>query len=208
MGKRLGHLKTVTKHRRYVRKACFKMGLYYQGITHDLSKFSYTELKTGFKYYVGTSSPIDQEKKDKGYSYGWQHHHNKNPHHWEYWLDFLVTTKETNINGNIVKTKESNIYAVKMPFKYVLELVADFIGAGQAYNGKAWNNSMPLEYYIETIDRRIIHEDSKALMYFLFTLIARPNINYKKTLKQIKQNKKHLKKIYESNNTKQFSIIE
>ena len=35
-----GHLKTVCKHKYWVGKYCFKIGLYKQGITHDLSKFS------------------------------------------------------------------------------------------------------------------------------------------------------------------------
>ena len=38
------HLKTVHKHRKWVRKYCFKMGLYWQGLTHDLSKYYLTGL--------------------------------------------------------------------------------------------------------------------------------------------------------------------
>ena len=37
------HLKTVNRHRRLVRRYCFKLGLYWQGLTHDLSKYSPTE---------------------------------------------------------------------------------------------------------------------------------------------------------------------
>mgnify|MGYP004420821337 CR=1 FL=1 len=33
-----GHLHTVNSHRRLVRKYCFKLGLYRQGMMHDLSK--------------------------------------------------------------------------------------------------------------------------------------------------------------------------
>ena len=40
-----GHLKTISHHRRLVRKYCFRLGLYWQGLTHDLSKsVSYTHL--------------------------------------------------------------------------------------------------------------------------------------------------------------------
>ena len=35
----LNHLKTVTHHKKLVLQHCFRVGLYYQGITHDLSKF-------------------------------------------------------------------------------------------------------------------------------------------------------------------------
>lgn len=37
------HLHTVNRHRRLVRHYCFKLGLVWQGLTHDLSKYSPTE---------------------------------------------------------------------------------------------------------------------------------------------------------------------
>lgn len=46
-----GHLKTVCKHKYWVGKYCFKVGLYKQGITHDLSKFSPVEFWEGVKYW-------------------------------------------------------------------------------------------------------------------------------------------------------------
>ena len=38
-----GHFKTITKHKLMVMKYCFKIGLYRQGMLHDLSKYSWTE---------------------------------------------------------------------------------------------------------------------------------------------------------------------
>ena len=46
-----GHLHTVNSHRRLVRKYCFKLGLYRQGMMHDLSKYSPSEFIPGVKYY-------------------------------------------------------------------------------------------------------------------------------------------------------------
>ena len=63
-----GHLRTVRKHRKMVRKLCFKCGLYWQGLTHDLSKYSHTEFWNGVKYFTGTASPHVGERKVKGYS--------------------------------------------------------------------------------------------------------------------------------------------
>ena len=53
----IGHTKTVHKHRAMVRKLCFKCGLYWQGLTHDLSKYLPVEFFNGVKYYTGTASP-------------------------------------------------------------------------------------------------------------------------------------------------------
>ena len=92
-----GHLRTVHKHRKMVRKLCFKCGLYWQGLTHDLSKYSHTEFWNGVKYITGTASPHVGERKVKGYSDAWLHHHNRNKHHAEYWVD-IVDGKSVPVN--------------------------------------------------------------------------------------------------------------
>ena len=37
------HFKTITNHKMLVMKYCFKVGLYKQGLLHDLSKYSFVE---------------------------------------------------------------------------------------------------------------------------------------------------------------------
>lgn len=37
------HFRTITHHRHLVQKYCFRVGLYWRGLTHDLSKYSPTE---------------------------------------------------------------------------------------------------------------------------------------------------------------------
>ena len=49
---------TITKHKKLVCEGCFKSGLYFQGIVHDLSKYSPSEFLVGVRYYQGTRSPI------------------------------------------------------------------------------------------------------------------------------------------------------
>ena len=43
----LGHLHTINHHKFLVMKYCFKVGLYKQGLLHDLSKYSPTEFFVG-----------------------------------------------------------------------------------------------------------------------------------------------------------------
>ena len=59
------HFKTITKHRWIVCQGCFRVGLYWQGLTHDLSKYSPTEFWEGAKYYQGVRSPNAAEREDK-----------------------------------------------------------------------------------------------------------------------------------------------
>ena len=79
------HFCTITHHRWKVCSHCFRVGLYWRGLTHDLSKYSPTEFWTGAKYYQGTRSPNSYERELYGYSAAWMHHKGRNRHHYEYW---------------------------------------------------------------------------------------------------------------------------
>lgn len=107
------HFRTITHHRLLVMKGCFQVGLYRQGLLHDLSKYTWTEFKTGVRYYQGDRSPNAAEKEIMGYSPAWLHHKGRNKHHFEYWID--VSTREDNWR----------IVGVKMPVRYFVEMVMD-----------------------------------------------------------------------------------
>ena len=94
-------------------QGCFKIGLYKQGILHDLSKYSPSEFWVGVKYYQGTQSPNNAEREALGYSSAWLHHKGRNRHHYEYWLDYTATGKR----GEIVP--------VPMPDRYIAEMLSD-----------------------------------------------------------------------------------
>ena len=51
------HFATITRHRMIVLAGCFRVGLYWQGLTHDLSKYAPTEFLNGARYYQGVRSP-------------------------------------------------------------------------------------------------------------------------------------------------------
>lgn len=150
----LKHLHTINKHRRLVRKLCFKCHLFKQGILHDLSKYSFIEFINGAKYYEGFRSPNNNERNHKGYSEAWMHHKGRNKHHAEFWID---------INN------ESGTYqSVKMPYKYVVESFCDRIAASKIYKGKVFKRSDPLDYLNFESKALPIHEESlKELTYLL-----------------------------------------
>ena len=125
------HLKIICAHKHYVFLASIEAGIPLRGLMHDLSKFSYSEFFNSAKYYTGNRSPIDNEKDEKGYSYAWLHHRGRNPHHWEYWVDNLSSGGE----------------ALKMPIKYVKEMICDWIGAGKAYDFDNWNYDTPFKRF-------------------------------------------------------------
>lgn len=51
------HFLTITQHKLLVMQNCFRVGLFKQGLLHDLSKYSPAEFLTGVHYYQGDRSP-------------------------------------------------------------------------------------------------------------------------------------------------------
>ena len=84
------HFRTITEHKWVVMQGCFKVGLYRQGLMHDLSKYTPEEFRTGVLYFQGNRSPNAAEKEECGYSRAWLHHKGRNKHHYEYWIDLAV----------------------------------------------------------------------------------------------------------------------
>ena len=82
------HFCTITHHKILVMKHCFRIGLYWQGLMHDMSKYSPAEFIPGCRYYQGYRSPNNAEREAKGYSSAWLHHKGRNKHHYEYWIDY------------------------------------------------------------------------------------------------------------------------
>lgn len=148
------HFKKICIHKYWVGKYCFKMRLYWQGITHDLSKFSPIEFFESAKYYQGNRSPIDACKEENGVSYGWQHHKGRNPHHYEYWVDNLD-------NGG---------KPLLMPKKYLKEMLADYLGAGRAYMGKDFTYLKELEWWKQkNLKPLMMHPMTKAFLTTAFS---------------------------------------
>ena len=151
------HLKIIRTHRKYVRKACFKMGLYWQGLVHDLSKYSITEMLI-CKYYSGKRSPHQNAREALGYSPSWIHHYHTNKHHFQYWWD---------------ESEDGKIIPMKMPYKYVIESFADMLGASKAYNKENWKPKMLLDYWnTMCVGKRIMHKDSIKLVEHLITALV------------------------------------
>ena len=152
------HFKTITRHRRLVRRYCFRLGLYAQGIRHDLSKYSPAEFFRGVKYYQGYRSPNDAERRENGVSLAWLHHKGRNRHHFEYWSDYNPV--------------ERRVGPVKMPLRYVIEMVCDRMAASRIYLGDKYTDASALEYFVHGKTHRVIHPETSDLCERLLTMLA------------------------------------
>ncbi|MBE6917272.1 MAG: catalase [Ruminococcaceae bacterium] len=153
------HFCTITHHRMLVLAGCFRVGLYRQGLTHDLSKYSPTEFLIGARYYQGDRSPNAAERQDKGYSEAWMHHKGRNRHHYEYWTDMNPLTR----------CYES----VQMPRRYLVEQIMDRRAACIVYQGKDYKDDSALIYFMGSRERQLMHPENCRQVEFLLDMLAK-----------------------------------
>ena len=165
------HFKTITYHRWLVRQGCFQVGLYWQGLIHDLSKYSPTEFWVGVKYFQGDSSPNGAERKAKGYSEAWMHHKGRNRHHYEYWTDMSPVTKQYE--------------SVPMPRKYLAEMVADRVAACKVYEAERYTAGSALAYLTRSREKSLMEPETLKQLTYLLTMLQ--NRGEKETYRYIKR---------------------
>lgn len=162
--KAIRHFITITHHKILVMQGCFRIGLYKQGLLHDMSKYSPTEFLVGCRYYKGYMSPNNAERADRGYSSAWLHHKGRNKHHLEYWIDYAVS------NGD--DKAHTKMEGMKMPIKYVCEMFIDRVSASKNYQKEKYTDKSALEYYEKSVDHYMIHPDTKAMLEYLLVMLS------------------------------------
>ena len=156
------HFRTITKHRHKVIANCARAGILWQGLRHDLSKYSPTEFFVGAKYYQGYRSPNTAERLDRGYSSAWLHHKGRNKHHLEYWIDYSLQKDGYPLTG------------MEMPVKYVAEMLCDRIAACRVYQGDAYTNASAWQYYESglRVNTMIMHPKTRELLETMLHMLA------------------------------------
>ena len=177
-----GHFKTINHHKYEVMKNCFRVGLYKQGLLHDLSKYSWTEFRTGIHYYRGYRSPNSVERIETGVSLAWLHHKGRNKHHFEYWVDYDLEKKGTMVG-------------CRMPYRYVAEMFCDRVAASKVYKGRAYNNSCPWEYFKPSKDSTLIHPKTREELTKLLLMLR--DQGEEETFRYLKQEVKRRRKAHD-----------
>lgn len=139
---------------------CFRIGLYKQGLLHDLSKYSPSEFFVGCRYYQGYRSPNNAEREAVGVSTAWLHHKGRNKHHYEHWVDYRI--------GD-----EMSIGGAPMPRRYIAEMVMDRISASRTYLGEEYNHKEPLKYFLKNKKKLwFVHKNTKRDLEALLRILA------------------------------------
>ncbi len=159
MANPLGHFRTITAHRHLVIRHCARAGILWQGLFHDLSKYSPTEFFIGAKLYTdGTRSPNEREREINGYSLAWMHHKGRNKHHFEYWTDYDPV--------------EKRMRPVPMPDNYIVEMACDRIAASKIYMKENYDDTKPLAYFMRGKPTRVIHPETSEKLEYILRMLA------------------------------------
>ena len=149
MSKHWQYFKYVARHKWFVFLAGLQMGVpIWRLILHDWTKFLPREWMPYVEQFHGDKPPQlgktgyshQFDSQQSSFNNAWNHHQNKNDHHWQYW----IIPKH---DGNAI---------LPMPDVCRREMVADWMGAGRA-QGKpdisAW--------YVANRDKMLLHPETR-----------------------------------------------
>lgn len=140
------YLKYVCRHIRFVRRACFASGLYWQGLVHDWSKFLPGEFFPYAVYFYGSPREKLGDRapwSEIDFQCAWRKHFSRNPHHWEYW---------------VIPRGQGKMQAIEMPERFLREMLCDWWGASMAMG----QNAAISQWYEKQKDDMVLHPKTRA----------------------------------------------
>lgn len=112
---------------------------------HDKSKFTSHEYDPYDEYFYGKKT----KEVMSNFNYAWLHHIHNNKHHWQYWV--LINDDP-----------EEGTIALDIPYKYVLEMIADWWSfswkSGDLYEIFDWYDSHKTYMILSKNTREAVEE--------------------------------------------------
>ena len=128
----------------------------WQLIVHDLSKFTPTEAPGyGTQFFGKHDDPL-------GFSYAWNHHQKVNKHHWEHWVMVSGHARGGYPDGS----------PLPMPERYAREMVADWLGAARAYEGRWPTTLKDWKWFNNNFEKIKVHKDTRFLLLCILATIG------------------------------------
>lgn len=140
------YLKAVLRHKWFVFLACFRFRVpIWSAILHDWDKFLPDEW---FSYAACFYAPdgSSQYIETEAFQRSWLKHQNRNKHHWQYW---------------VLLEDGGSVISMIMPEPARREMLADWFGAGRAYN-ENWTPEEPLKWYEKNKANIQLHPETRA----------------------------------------------
>jgi hypothetical protein len=141
MMKHIKYASYVLRHKWFVFVECYRMGILWRGLMHDLSKVLPSEWFPYVVYFYGLGS-FDT---DRDFDLAWLKHQHRNPHHWQFWL---------------LREDSGGTKVLEMPLAYRKEMLADWRGAGRA-QGKTSPNECR-DWYLANAHKMLLGPETRA----------------------------------------------
>jgi len=152
------YLVLTLKHKWFVFLAGLKVGCpIWRLIVHDWTKFLPSELPHYQRQFFGKAdNPL-------GFITCWVRHQNRHGHHWEYWVPRTG-------HSRCIPPYEDN-EPIPMPLWAIQEMVADWMGAGRAYEGK-WPDMQMWPWVCQHIQSMRLHPKTLAYLQVILTWLG------------------------------------
>jgi len=155
------YFKYIITHKWYVWKECKKYKLYWQGITHDLSKFRLDEFIPYARFFYDDNGNLKQKRDESGYykptdtgdinfDMAWALHCKRNKHHWQFW------TTPNDYEG---------LKIFNIPEKYIMEMICDWKGAAKAQGIE--NPNITKWYKLNRVKMQLSSKSAKMIAEYL-----------------------------------------
>jgi hypothetical protein len=150
MGKYWQHFKYTSRHKFYVAKYCFEVGLYWRGIMHDMSKFRLCEfIPYACYFFEPYISGERKAEKKHAFNMAWLKHQNRNDHHWHYFVSVDY---------------EGQLKFLDMPHDCVVEMICDWRAAGKAKGTSDGSWQGVSNYYNTNKERMLLSNNTRFLV--------------------------------------------
>ena len=168
------HIIDILMKKTYVLIYCFRIGLYWRGIKHDISRFSLIEFIYSIENYDPVEYPLDMRRRNS-ISQAYIHYISKNDYTIEHWI--------------------CNDEPCKMPFASASECIVHLIASERILAHFSFSYINVFKRYVTMIDNGLkIHPHTKKFIYYILADLANDE-DYKWSIKNILTNK-YFKKIY------------
>ncbi len=163
----LRFLHATIVHKWHVYCAGRRLGIgRWQLLIHDLSKFRPAEFVPYGKFFYalpGASwlKAVPDPSAKSRMLQGWLTHIQRNPHHWQHWC--LINGASV-VASHGTKVKTNPVEALPMPRKYVREMLADWMGAGRAYQGVYPTSIAEWKWWQENKNQIVLHDRSRLYL--------------------------------------------
>jgi hypothetical protein len=140
----------VLRHKWFVYQECRALGLgFWQSFKHDWTKLLPSEF---IPYMNKFNRKLTGDDHQRAFDIAWLHHIHWNPHHWQH---------------HILHNDRDGVKVLRMPEKYVKEMVADWRGVGMAL-GKGRENAVG--WYLDNKDTLALHPQTRSRVETLLSI--------------------------------------